>query len=89
VLIFKCIIFMHVTPCSLSEVTYLGVPSIATMFSIVFIFLFSFYTPLHVSTLKGHLQVKYTHNQIWELQGAASYYAYNGFDFRLYNLYIY
>jgi hypothetical protein len=40
--------------------TYLGVPSIATMFSILFIFLFSFYTPLHVSVLMGHLQVKYT-----------------------------
>jgi hypothetical protein len=39
--------------------TYLGVPSIATMFSIVFIFL-SFYTPPHVSALIGHLQVEYT-----------------------------
>jgi hypothetical protein len=40
--------------------TYLGVPSIATMFPIVFIFLSSFYTPLHISALMGHLQVKYT-----------------------------
>jgi hypothetical protein len=40
--------------------TYLGVPSIATMFSVVFISLFSFYTPLHVSNLMGHLQVEYT-----------------------------
>jgi hypothetical protein len=43
-----------------TEKTYLGVPSITTMFSIVFIFLFPFYTPLHVPALKGHLQVKYT-----------------------------
>jgi hypothetical protein len=42
--------------------TYLGVPSIATIFSIVFIFLFSFYTPLHVSAFEGHLQVEYTHS---------------------------
>jgi hypothetical protein len=40
--------------------TYLGVPSVAAMFSFVFIFLFSFYTPLHVSALMGHLQVAYT-----------------------------
>jgi hypothetical protein len=38
------------------------VPSIGTMFSIVFIFLLSFYTPLHVSALMGHLQVEYTHS---------------------------
>jgi hypothetical protein len=37
-----------------------GVPSIATMFSIVFILLFSFYTPLHVSALMGHLHVEHT-----------------------------
>jgi hypothetical protein len=41
------------------HMTYLGVPSIPTMFSIVFIFLFSFYTPLHVSALMGNLQVEY------------------------------
>jgi hypothetical protein len=41
-------------------VTYFGVPSIATMFSFVFIFLFSFYTPLHISALMSHLQVQYT-----------------------------
>jgi hypothetical protein len=40
--------------------TYLGVPSIASMFSIAFIFLFSFCTPLPVSALMGHLQVEYT-----------------------------
>jgi hypothetical protein len=32
------------------------VPSIATVFAIVFIFLISFYTPLLVSALMGHLQ---------------------------------
>jgi hypothetical protein len=42
--------------------TYLGVPSIATMLSIVFIFLLSFYTPLHVPALMGHLQVEYAHS---------------------------
>jgi hypothetical protein len=49
-----------------------GVPSIATMFSIVFIFIFSFCTQLHVSALMGHHQVKYTQS----LNG--SDYAYNG-----------
>jgi hypothetical protein len=44
--------------------TYLGVPSIATMFLIVFIFLSSFYTPLHVSALMGHLQVEYTQSLV-------------------------
>jgi hypothetical protein len=39
---------------------YLKVPSMVTMFSIVFIFSFSFYTPLHISALMGHLLVEYT-----------------------------
>jgi hypothetical protein len=42
------------------RMTYLGVPSIATMFSIAFIFLISFYTPLHVSALMGHPHLEYT-----------------------------
>jgi hypothetical protein len=41
-------------------VTYLGVQPIATVFSVVFISLFSFYTPLHVSALMGHLHAGYT-----------------------------
>jgi hypothetical protein len=41
------------------------------MFSIVFIFLFSFYTPLHVSARTGHPQVEYTVTY-------GNYYAYNG-----------
>jgi hypothetical protein len=39
--------------------SYLGVPSIATMFSIVY-FLTLFYPSLHVSALMGHLQMEYT-----------------------------
>jgi hypothetical protein len=46
------------------------------MFSILFIFLFTFYTPLHVSALMGHLQVEYTVTY-------GSYYAYNGSAFSL------
>jgi hypothetical protein len=60
--------------------TYLGVPSIATMFSIVFIvFLYSTtcFGPYGPS-LGGIYTVTY-----------GSYYAYNGSDFRLHNLYIY
>jgi hypothetical protein len=37
--------FWGLHPVASVIMTYLGVPSIATMFSIVFIFLFSFYTP--------------------------------------------
>jgi hypothetical protein len=46
------------------SMTYLGVPSIATLFSTVFIFLFSFYTPIHVLVLMGYLQVEYTQSLV-------------------------
>jgi hypothetical protein len=52
--------FTYVSDCLLVIMTYMGVPSIVTMSSIVLIFLFSFYTPLHVSALADHLQVEYT-----------------------------
>jgi hypothetical protein len=61
--------------------TYLGVPSTATL-SIVFIFLFSCYTPLQVSALKGHLQVEYTQSLMEAITPTAD-------PFRLYDLYIY
>jgi hypothetical protein len=51
--------FWGLHPVASVIMTYLGVPSIATKFPIVFIFLFCFYTSLHASALMGHLQVQY------------------------------
>jgi hypothetical protein len=81
----RCLFFCYVdlkTVQVMNSMAYLWVASITTMFSIVFIFLFSFYTLLHVSALMVHLQVEYTVTY-------GSYYTYNRSIFRLYNLYIY
>jgi hypothetical protein len=56
ILIFYFFDFGGLHPVASVTMIYLGVPSIATMFLIVFIFLFSFYTPLHDSALMGQRQ---------------------------------
>jgi hypothetical protein len=47
------------------------------MFSIVFIFLFSFFTPLHVSALMGYLQVEYTQSLMEAITPATDATGYN------------
>jgi hypothetical protein len=75
---------------------YLRVPSIATMFLIVFVFLFSFYTPLHVSALMGHFQVEYTQSLMEAITPTTdpflgyTIYTYISFSFLLcYTLFLY
>jgi hypothetical protein len=53
-------LFLRVAPCCVCYYDLFGGAVNRNNVLIVFIFLLSFYTPLHISALMGHLQVEYT-----------------------------